>query len=111
MNHLLVYILYRHDIVNIDLKNKPDWFFEKNPLGLVPVLETQSGQVIQESPITCEYLDEAYPQKKLFPSDPFQKAQQKMLLEDFSKVGRYYQIEYRNVIYISRKDVDKMSDC
>ncbi|KAI7805545.1 glutathione S-transferase omega-1-like [Triplophysa rosa] len=80
----------KHDIININLKNKPDWFLEKNPLGLVPVLETQSGQVIHESPITCEYLDEAYPQKKLLPSDPFQKAQQKMLLEDFSKVTPFF---------------------
>jgi len=68
------------------LKDKPDWFLEKNPLGLVPTLETQSGQVVYESPITCEYLDEVYPEKKLCPSDPFERAQQKMLLEHFSKV-------------------------
>uniref|UniRef100_A0A8C1ZAT5 Glutathione S-transferase omega n=1 Tax=Cyprinus carpio TaxID=7962 RepID=A0A8C1ZAT5_CYPCA len=80
----------KHDIVNINLKNKPDWFLEKNPLGLVPTLETPSGQVIYESPITCEYLDEAYPEKKLLPSDPFERAQQKMLLEHFSKVIPYF---------------------
>ena len=60
---------------------------EKNPLGLVPTLETPSGQVIYESPITCEYLDEVYPNNKLLPSDPFEKAQQKMMLECYSKVG------------------------
>lgn len=59
---------------------------EKNPLGQVPTLETEKGQVIYESPITCEYLDEVYDGKKLFPSDPFEKAQQKMLLELYSKV-------------------------
>ncbi|KAF4105783.1 glutathione S-transferase omega-1-like isoform X1 [Onychostoma macrolepis] len=80
----------KHDIVNINLKNKPDWFLEKNPLGLVPTLETLSGQVIYESPITCDYLDEVYPEKKLLPSDPFEKAQQKMLLEHFSKVIPYF---------------------
>ncbi|XP_016298391.1 glutathione S-transferase omega-1-like [Sinocyclocheilus anshuiensis] len=80
----------KHDIVNINLKNKPDWFLEKNPLGLVPTLETPSGQVIYESPITCEYLDEVYPEKKLLPSDPFERAQQKMLLEHFSKVTPYF---------------------
>ncbi|CAL8297434.1 unnamed protein product [Merluccius merluccius] len=77
----------KHDIVNINLKDKPDWFIEKNPLGLVPTLETPSGQVIYESPITCEYLDEVYTDNKLLPADPFQKAQQKMLMEHFSKVG------------------------
>uniref|UniRef100_A0A8C6XVM1 Glutathione S-transferase omega n=1 Tax=Naja naja TaxID=35670 RepID=A0A8C6XVM1_NAJNA len=75
-----------HEIVNINLKNKPEWFFEKSPFGMVPVLETSKGQLIYESPITCEYLDEAYPEKKLYPADPYEKAYQKMLLEFFSKV-------------------------
>lgn len=83
-----MFLLYlpRYETVNINLKNKPDWFFEKSPFGLVPVLETSKGQLIYESPITCEYLDEAYPRKKLYPTDPFEKASQKMLLEHFSKV-------------------------
>lgn len=68
------------------MKDKPEWFLKKNPLGLVPTLETSSGQVIYESPITCDYLDEVYTDKKLLPADPFQKAQQKMMLENFSKV-------------------------
>ncbi|XP_042313651.1 glutathione S-transferase omega-1 [Sceloporus undulatus] len=76
----------KHEIVNINLKNKPDWFFKKSPFGLVPVLETSKGQLIYESPITCEYLDEAYPEKKLYPTDPYEKAYQKMLLEQFSKL-------------------------
>ncbi|XP_056465346.1 glutathione S-transferase omega-1-like [Gadus chalcogrammus] len=80
----------KHDVVNINLKEKPDWFLEKNPLGLVPTLETPSGQVIYESPITCEYLDEVYPDNKLLPSDPFEKAQQKMMLECYSKVVPYF---------------------
>ncbi|NXL04418.1 GSTO1 transferase, partial [Mesembrinibis cayennensis] len=75
-----------HEVININLKNKPDWFFEKNPFGLVPVLETSKGQLIYESPITCEYLDEAFPGKKLMPSDPYERAFQKMLLEHFSKI-------------------------
>ncbi|XP_035652652.1 glutathione S-transferase omega-1-like [Oncorhynchus keta] len=80
----------KHDTVNINLKDKPEWFLKKNPLGLVPTLETSSGQVIYESPITCDYLDEVYTDKKLLPADPFQKAQQKMMLENFSKVTPYF---------------------
>ncbi|NWR03240.1 GSTO1 transferase, partial [Paradoxornis webbianus] len=75
-----------HEVININLKNKPEWYFEKNPSGLVPVLETSKGQLIWESPITCEYLDEAFPGKKLMPADPYERACQKMLLEDFSKI-------------------------
>uniref|UniRef100_F7BC91 Glutathione S-transferase omega n=1 Tax=Callithrix jacchus TaxID=9483 RepID=F7BC91_CALJA len=76
----------RHEVININLKNKPEWFFKKNPFGLVPVLENSQGQLIYESAITCEYLDEAYPGKKLFPDDPYEKACQKMVFELFSKV-------------------------
>ncbi|XP_032408918.1 glutathione S-transferase omega-1-like [Xiphophorus hellerii] len=80
----------KYDTININLKEKPEWFLEKNPLGLVPALETSAGEVIYESSITCEYLDEAYPEKKLLPSSPFGKAQQRMLLEHFSKVIPYF---------------------
>ncbi|XP_077679343.1 glutathione S-transferase omega-1 isoform X1 [Eretmochelys imbricata] len=76
----------KHETININLKNKPDWLFEKNPFGLVPILETSKGQLIYESPIICEYLDEAYPGKKLLPADPYERACQKMLLERFSKL-------------------------
>ncbi|XP_074855316.1 glutathione S-transferase omega-1 [Carettochelys insculpta] len=76
----------KHEIINVNLKNKPDWLFEKNPFGLVPILETSKGQLIYESPITCEYLDEAYPGKKLLPTDPYERACQKMLWERSSKL-------------------------
>lgn len=76
----------RHQVININLKNKPEWFFQKNPSGLVPVLENSQGQLIYESAITCEYLDEAYPGKKLLPDDPYEKACQKMVFELSSKV-------------------------
>ncbi|XP_019580635.2 glutathione S-transferase omega-1 isoform X1 [Rhinolophus sinicus] len=82
-----------HEVININLKNKPDWFFKKNPFGLVPVLENRQGQLVYESAITCEYLDEVYPGKKLLPEDPYEKACQKMTFELFSKipplVGRF----------------------
>ncbi|CAK6953126.1 glutathione S-transferase omega-1-like [Scomber scombrus] len=80
----------KYDTININLKDKPDWFLEKSPFGLVPTLETPAGEVVYESPITCEYLDEVYPEKRLLPSNPFGKAQQKMMLEHFSKVTPYF---------------------
>ncbi|XP_044518497.1 glutathione S-transferase omega-1-like isoform X1 [Gracilinanus agilis] len=76
----------KHEVVNINLKNKPEWFFKKHPLGLIPVLENSKGQLIHDSSITCEYLDDVYPGKKLFPEDPYEKALQKMNLELLSKI-------------------------
>uniref|UniRef100_A0A3P9PDS3 Glutathione S-transferase omega n=1 Tax=Poecilia reticulata TaxID=8081 RepID=A0A3P9PDS3_POERE len=88
----------KFDTINIHLKNKPEWFLEKNPLGMVPTLETPAGEVIYESAITCEYLDEAYPEKKLLPSTPYGQARQRMMLEHFSKVElHFYKIPMRRL--------------
>ncbi|XP_043911884.1 glutathione S-transferase omega-1 [Protopterus annectens] len=76
----------KYETININLKNKPDWFLKKNPFGLIPVIEMPSDKIIYESPITCDYLDEVYPEKRLTPADPYEKAKEKMMLEHFSKV-------------------------
>ncbi|XP_075072295.1 glutathione S-transferase omega-1-like [Mixophyes fleayi] len=92
----------KHEVVNINLKNKPDWFFEKSPLGLVPALETSDGKIIYESPIVCDYLDEAFPGIKLTPADPYMKAQQKMILEHFSPITS---VLYK-IIFAMKKNED-----
>ncbi|XP_006166476.1 glutathione S-transferase omega-2 isoform X2 [Tupaia chinensis] len=76
----------RHEVININLRNKPDWYYTKHPLGQIPVLENSQCQLIYESAVACEYLDDAYPGRKLFPHDPYERARQKMLLELFCKV-------------------------
>ncbi|CAH6942834.1 glutathione S-transferase omega-2 [Phodopus roborovskii] len=76
----------RHEVININLKNKPEWYFTKHPFGQIPVLENSQGQLIYESVIACEYLDDLYPGRKLFPYDPYERARQKMLLELFCKI-------------------------
>ena len=66
---------------------KPDWYFERNPLGKVPCLE-MDGKLIFESLITCDYLDEVYPSPHLLNStDPYRKAQDRILIELFNAVG------------------------
>ena len=72
--------------MNINLRNKPEWYFTKDPFGQIPVLENSKCQLIYESVIACEYLDDAYPGRKLYPYDPYERARQKMLLELFYKV-------------------------
>ncbi|KAG9484771.1 glutathione S-transferase omega-1-like [Eleutherodactylus coqui] len=76
----------KHEVVNINLKSKPDWFFEKSPPGLVPSIETSDGKIVYDSSIVCDYLDETFPEKKLIPEDPYEKARQKMILEDVNAV-------------------------
>lgn len=75
-----------HDVVNIKLSDKPEWYFERNPLGKVPAIETESGDCLYESLIIADYLDEKYPETPLQPKDPMQKAKDRILVEHFSKI-------------------------
>lgn len=81
-----MYIFFRYDVVYINLSNKPDWFYEKSPLGKVPALELENGDVIYESLIIVDFLDEKFQQNQLYPKDPLQKAKDRMLIEQFTKV-------------------------
>uniref|UniRef100_A0A2K5R284 Glutathione S-transferase omega n=1 Tax=Cebus imitator TaxID=2715852 RepID=A0A2K5R284_CEBIM len=112
----------RHEVVNINLKNKPEWYYTKHPFGQIPVLETSQCQLIYGSVITCEYLDDAYPGRKLFPYDPYQRAWQKMLLELFHKILEYQNttffggacismIDYLLWPWFERLDVYGIADC
>lgn len=73
-----------HEVVNINLKNKPEWFLQKNPLGRVPTLE-KDDKIVYESAICCDYLDQVYPDNKLTPDDPYRQARDKMTMEVFSQ--------------------------
>lgn len=77
---------YRYDVVYTNLSQKPEWLIEKSPLGKVPCIEFENGDIMYESLIICEYLDEAYPENKLFPKDPLAKAKDKLLIERFNDV-------------------------
>lgn len=112
----------RHEIININLKNKPDWYYTKHPFGQVPVLENSQCQLIYESVIACEYLDDVFPGRKLFPYDPYERARQKMLLELFCKILEYQNttffggdsismIDYLVWPWFERLDVYGLADC
>ncbi|KAI8817994.1 thioredoxin-like protein [Fimicolochytrium jonesii] len=49
-----------HEIVEIDLANKPEWYPEVNPRATVPALELPDGKVLIESSEIVYYLEEAY---------------------------------------------------
>jgi glutathione S-transferase len=62
-----------HELVAIDLSDRPAWLYEKNPLGKVPVLEEDTF-TLPESAVIMEYLEERYPEPALLPADPAQRA-------------------------------------
>jgi glutathione S-transferase len=58
-----------YETVEIDLRDRPAWLYEKNPLGKVPVIEEDTF-LLPESAVIMEYLEERYPEPALLPADP-----------------------------------------
>ena len=48
-------------------------FLVINPKAVVPVL-AHDGEIIPESTIICEYLEDAFPERPLLPASPLQRA-------------------------------------
>jgi len=80
-------------VININLKAKPDWFVEST-FGKVPVI-LYKGEIIPESLITSDYVDEMFPGPKLHPEDPTQKAKDRVFLEIYNRmIMAYYKCAF-----------------
>jgi glutathione S-transferase len=86
-----------HELVPIDLGDRPAWLYEKNPTGKVPVLE-EDAFVLPESLVISEYLEERYPEPPLWPADPAERALARLRVERFDELGDAY--------YALRRDRD-----
>jgi glutathione S-transferase len=67
-------------LTEVDLYNKPEWFKQLSPYGKVPLLR-HAGQIVYESRIINEYLEDAFPQRPLLPRDPIQKAKARIWID------------------------------
>ena len=73
-----------YELVEIDLRNKPDDFAQISPYGKVPVLlHTRDGHAgrLYESAIINEYLNDVFPEPPLLPDDPFTRAQARIWMD------------------------------
>jgi glutathione S-transferase len=78
------------EVVDIDLANRPEWLYEKNPRGRVPVLE-EDGRPLPESAVIMEFLEERYPEPPLLPPDPADRASVRLLVfRDHEFTDPYY---------------------
>lgn len=53
--------------------SQKDEMLARSPMGKVPFVETPAGTLC-ESQVICEYLEDAYPQHPLYPTDAMQRA-------------------------------------
>jgi glutathione S-transferase len=70
------------DAVPVDLDNRPDWLYELNPAGRVPVLD-DGGFVLPESDMILAYLEERHPEPPLLPADPQARARARLAVRRF----------------------------
>src|SRR5580704_15494021 len=74
--------IYAKGITNITFEQPADWgvpsFREKFPIGRIPVLDTD-GDLMPESDVIAEYLEEIYPEPSLLGTTPRETAHIRML--------------------------------
>jgi glutathione S-transferase len=91
----------------IDLANKPDWFLKISPLGKVPLLLVDD-EVLFESAVICEYLDEITPDS-LHPADALTKAKHRSWIEFGSnllaKIASFYSAKDEKIFEAKRLDL------
>ncbi len=79
-----------HEVVVIDLDDRPAWIVEKNPpAGRVPVVE-EDGWVLPESAVIDEFLEERFPEPPLLPADPAERAAARFIIFRFDDFQRPY---------------------
>nr|QII57465.1 glutathione-S transferase omega1 [Xenocatantops brachycerus] len=74
------------EMVDINLKNKPEWYSLLHPQTKVPALEMGGGEVVVESLDISEYLDRKFPDPPLWSADQEKNRRHKQLLESFGKI-------------------------
>jgi len=99
-------------VVYLNLTSKPKWFLEKTPVGKVPCIELKSKEILYESLIIANYLDEAYPEVKLHPNNPLVKAKNELLINQFKEVEAimYKVLSLYIFIYLSSNTINTISE-
>jgi len=71
-----------YETVEIDLADRPEWIYELNATGRVPVLD-DGGFVLPESEVIMGYLEDRHPEPALLPADPVGRARARLLVHRF----------------------------
>ncbi|MEE4622776.1 glutathione S-transferase family protein [Pseudomonas alliivorans] len=71
--------------VDVDLKDRPEWFLVMSPTGKVPLLivqkDDEDATVLFESVAICEYIEQVYPEPAVHPKDAITRAQHRAWIE------------------------------
>lgn len=107
-----------HELHTIDLQNIPDWYSAVSPTGKVPLLK-RGDDVVWESTVINEFLEDAYPETHLLPKDPVARAHARIWIEYCNTAfqpnycGLVFELDegkhdaIRNVLHESLKHIDE----
>jgi glutathione S-transferase len=98
-----------HDVVFINLSDKPEWFLKIFSAGKVPAL-VYDNNFLSESLLLADFLDEQYPEPPLHNSSPLQKMLDKLFIESFGKVGGAFYKLMMTTKEIEKKNFDELVD-
>ena len=78
-----------HDVVVVDLAERPAWVYALNASGKVPVIR-EDDWALPESAVINEYLEERYPEPPLLPADPEARAAARLRIFRHDEFTRPY---------------------
>ena len=52
-----------------------------SPVGKIPAMTTEDGQHLSETTVICDYLEEVYPDRPLYPADPVARARVRQIMK------------------------------
>lgn len=64
----------------LTMPSQDEALLKRSPLGKIPFIETEIGN-LSESQVILEYLEEAYPEKPLYPANSFERAKCRELIQ------------------------------
>jgi glutathione S-transferase len=79
VKHLLLYkeIPFQEDLIY----SGGDEWLAVSPVGKVPAITTADGQQLSETSVICDFIEETYPAKPLYPQDPGARAAVRQIMK------------------------------
>ncbi|MBL8631207.1 MAG: glutathione S-transferase family protein [Rhodospirillaceae bacterium] len=92
-------------LTEVDLYNKPDWFKALSPYGKVPLLR-HNDNLVYESRIINEYLEDAFPDRPLLPHDAVLRSKARIWIDYCDS----YLMPALHKLIADRRDDDKQKE-
>lgn len=79
-----------HHVDIFHFENYSDWYTKLNPKNVVPTLD-HDGRIVIESNVILEYLEDAFPENSLRPTDPYERAMMRLWVYN-SEEGAHWNV-------------------